>query len=216
MESYLSTWFKIFTFQIFTIFFFCVFVSKIFKTLLLLQFSSDWTKLYCKYVGHEGMNDFFDNLTKIKKFITLWRTIWGWKFQNAPPRTVLIRSEPKFMINKVVTRECKIVNVLAICQNLKFCDTWNFNLWVNGKILKCAISCAIAADRRAKTDENVGLGVLQETYLGYFWCPIPWDWFRVIRCTLQNFQFFKFLCYFPKFHPFSTKRYCKYVGREGI
>ncbi len=27
---------------------------------------------------------------------------------------------------------------------------------------------------------------------GYFGCPIPWFWFGVIRCTLQNFQFYDF------------------------
>ena len=25
-----------------------------------------------------------------------------------------------------------------------------------------------------------------------FWCPIPWVWFEVIRCTLQNFRFHDF------------------------
>ena len=34
-------------------------------------------------------------------------------------------------------------------------------------------------------DENLGLGVLQYTYVGYFWCPIPWVWFAVIQCTVR-------------------------------
>ncbi len=41
----------------------------------------------------------------------------------------------------------------------------------------------------SETDETLGLSVLQRIYVGYFWCPIPWVWFGVIRCTLQNFQF---------------------------
>ncbi len=51
--------------------------------------------------------------------------IWGWKFQNATP-IALIRSEQNFMINKVVIGEYKLINVLAICQYLKFCGTLKF------------------------------------------------------------------------------------------
>ena len=39
-------------------------------------------------------------------------------------------------------------------------------------------------DRRAKRTKI--------TYIRYFWGPIPWVWFGVIRCTLQNFQFHDF------------------------
>ena len=41
-------------------------------------------------------------------------------------------------------------------------------------------------------EENFGLGVLQSIYVEYFWCPIPWVWFGVIQCTLQNFRFYDF------------------------
>ena len=50
----------------------------------------------------------------------------GWKFQNTTPPMVFIRSDPKFMINKAVIRECKVINVLAMCQKLKL--LWNFEI----------------------------------------------------------------------------------------
>ncbi len=50
-------------------------------------------------------------LTICQKLKMLWyfeifcyhRTTWGWKFQNPTP-TILIRSEPNFMINKAAIR----------------------------------------------------------------------------------------------------------------
>ncbi len=46
------------------------------------------------------------------------------------------------MINKVVIRECKVINVLAMCQKLKILwhFNWTFSMGVNGKVLICAIS----------------------------------------------------------------------------
>ena len=40
--------------------------------------------------------------------------------------TVFIQSESNFMINKAVMKEYKVLNVLAIYQNLKFGETLNF------------------------------------------------------------------------------------------
>ena len=48
------------------------------------------------------------------------------------------------------------------------------------------------ADRRVKRTKIWDLGVLQCIYVGYLWWPIPWDWFGVIWCTLQNFQIYDF------------------------
>ncbi len=62
------------------------------------------------------------------------RTIWGWKFQNAIPRTIFIRPGPNFMLNTAVMWEYKAMDILAICQNLKKnVSLWNFNIGVNGK-----------------------------------------------------------------------------------
>ena len=54
-------------------------------------------------------------------------------------------------------------------------------------------------NRRAKRDKHLILGVLQCTYVEYFWCSISWVWFGIIQCTLQNFQF-SYNCSSPKFH----------------
>ncbi len=43
----------------------------------------------------------------------------GLEFQNSTLPTLLIRSEPNFMINKAVIRAYKVINVLAICPKLK-------------------------------------------------------------------------------------------------
>ena len=51
---------------------------------------------------------------------------------------IFIPSEPQFMRNKAVIRKCKVINDLVICQ--KLIVLWHFEMGVNGKILKCAIS----------------------------------------------------------------------------
>ena len=45
--------------------------------------------------------------------------------KNATP-SVFIPSEPNVIINKAAIRLYKVINVLAICQNSKFCGTLNF------------------------------------------------------------------------------------------
>ena len=57
----------------------------------------------------------------------------GWKFQNATLPTVLIRSEPIFIINNAAIREYKVVNVLAICQKLKL--LWYFEILATWKLM---------------------------------------------------------------------------------
>ncbi len=56
-------------------------------------------------------------------------------------KTLLIRPELKFMMNKAVIREYKVIHLLVICQKLKM--LWHFEIltWESmGKIVKCAIS----------------------------------------------------------------------------
>ncbi len=43
----------------------------------------------------------------------------GCKFHNSTPPTVLIQSEPNFMISKAAIGEYKLINVLTICQKLQ-------------------------------------------------------------------------------------------------
>ncbi len=101
-----------------------------------------------------------------------------------------IWSQPNFMINKAVIREYKAINVLVICQKLKFVAVWNFNMGVTGKILKCAISWKRwNLDFENSWIENSRiwkLVILVGAYVMYFLCLILWFQFGVIRCTLQN------------------------------
>ncbi len=83
--------------------------------------------------------------------------------------------------NKAVITECKVMDILAICQKLKIKKIvahWNFNMWINGKILKCAISWKRLI---------VGLAHVSTTYVGYFLCLILWVQFGVTLWE-QKFQ----------------------------
>ena len=70
------------------------------------------------------------------------------------------------MINTAVIGKYK--GILVICQKKKkhFVALRNFNIGLNGKPEMWNISKT--ADRRAKRTKNLGLGVLQCTYVGYF------------------------------------------------
>ncbi len=98
------------------------------------------------------------------------------------------RSGPNFIINTAVIGEYKVMDILAIC--LKLIILWHFEM---------------------------GLCVLQCTYVGYFWCPIPWVWFGVIQCTLQNFQFYSFLkpLLLSQFSADSSKLFTRYHNHTG-
>ena len=90
----------------------------------------------------------------------------------------------------------------------------NFNMGVNGKILKCAISSKRLIGER---DENLGLAVLGSAYVGHFSCQILWVQFGVIRCTLQNFRWKNFQkatapTFFIQFQPdFMESMIIRYV-----
>ncbi len=75
-----------------------------------------------------------------------------------------------------------------------------------GKPKMCNISKTVI--RRTK---RTGLGVIQYTCFRYLWYPIPWAWFRVIRCTLQNFQ----TMFLSQFSSDSSKRYATYHNHTG-
>ncbi len=51
------------------------------------------------------------------------------------------------------------------------------------------------SQQRLIVDENLGLGELQCTYVGYFWCPIPWVWFGSFGalCKISDSMFFETL-----------------------
>ncbi len=68
----------------------------------------------------------FGDLSKNKNFMALFFFLeifvntgpYGcWKFQNATTPTVLMPSEPNFMINKVAIREYKVINVWRSAEN---------------------------------------------------------------------------------------------------
>ncbi len=74
--------------------------------------------------------------------------MWGWKFQNATPPTVFIRSEPNLIINKAVIRECK--NYVKL--NIKDCKIlWQFKI-LTWKSMESPKKCNIVkiADHPAK------------------------------------------------------------------
>ncbi len=78
--------------------------------------------------------------------------------------------------------------------------------------LKCGIS-----QKRLIVERNGWKFATQCTYVGYFWCPIPWVWFGVIQCTLQNFQFYNFLktLLLSQFSSHSSKLYTRYHNHTG-
>ncbi len=75
---------------------------------------------------------FLGELPKIKNFMALWifvstgPCIWGWKFQNATPRTVSIRCQPNFMRTLASMVEYRLLLVLTIDQFLKI--LWHFEI----------------------------------------------------------------------------------------
>ncbi len=80
---------------------------------------------------------------------------------------------------------------------------WNFNMGVNGKILKCAV-CILKTDDCTVTWMKIGgLVIVSTAYVGYFSCRILWVQFAVIRCTLQisDVKISKDYSY-HSFHPF--------------
>ncbi len=83
-------------------------------------------------------------------------SIWGWKFQNTIPPTVFIQCQSNFMRSLATMGEYRLLLFLAISQIKKNVSLWNFNMGVNGKIMKCAIFWKW---QTVQTDENFGLMV---------------------------------------------------------
>ncbi len=88
---------------------------------------------------------------------------------NHYPLPVFIPSEPTFMINKVVMREYKVINVLVICPKLKilnFMAVWNFvNTGANGAgNIKVLNPCLMYNKVWLRSDKNCrrGLAVIRE------------------------------------------------------
>ena len=87
--------------------------------------------------------------------------------------------------------EYRLSLFLAIAQVLKI--LWpleNFKMGSQWENLKCGIfRKRLIVERNGQKFGTLGTTV---HYGRYFWCPIPWVWFGVIRCTLQNFRFYDF------------------------
>ncbi len=69
--------------------------------------------------------------------------------------------------------------------SLKKWALWNFNMGVDGKVLKYAISW-----KRLTVDQNgwkFGTCGPVKCMCRYFWCQAIWVQFGVIQCTLQSF-----------------------------
>ena len=141
------------------------------------------------------------------------RTIWGWKFQNATPPTVFIWFEPNFMISKAVIGKYTVMDILAICQNLKI--LWQF------EILTCE---SIGRPRKSigkswkwpiaeRNGQKLGTwGTTLHIYWVYFWCLIPWVWFwgHVVQFAKFLILWFSKWYSFNSFHHISTKLHTKY------
>ncbi len=54
-----------------------------------------------------------------KIFVNTEKKKTYWKFQNATPPTVLVQSEPSFVLNKAVKGEYKVMDILATLANIK-------------------------------------------------------------------------------------------------
>ncbi len=92
-----------------------------------------------------------------------------------------IGSHPTFVRTLLTMGECSLLLFLAIGQ---IQNVWHFEMLTLESMGKRLIV--------ERNWQKLGLGVLQYTYGGYFWCLIPWVWFGVIQCTLQYFQFYNF------------------------
>ncbi len=111
--------------------------------------------------------------------------------------TILSEKKPCFLAlldfvsRATIVAQASVVRFLGNRPSLKnVVSLWNFNIGVNGKYLKCGIS-----RKRLIVEWNgrkFGTRGITGHLLGYFWWPIPWVWFEVIRCTLQNFRFYDF------------------------
>ncbi len=106
-------------------------------------------------------------------------------------------------------RKYRLVLFLAISQVLKICGTLNFNMGVNGTIVKYAIPWK----RLAVVGTHGPRNCIYRVLLG----QVISVQFGVIRCTLQNFRpmFSKGYCC-HSFHPISTKLYGKHSNQGSI
>ncbi len=103
-----------------------------------------------------------------------------------------------------------------------FVALWNFNMGVNGKILKCAKSwkCLIVLAKRTEIWNSQQSYELVLHKYGTFYV-----WFFEFSlgslhsgalCKISDVRIFKSLYSSPSFHPISTKLYKRYGNQGGI
>ncbi len=95
---------------------------------------------------------------------------------------------------------------------------WHFEIltWESmGKPKMWNISKRLIVEQNGR---KLGLGIPQCTYVGYLWCLIPWVWFGVIWCSLQNFQFYNFLknLFLSQFSSNFIQLYGRYPNHEAM
>ena len=139
-------------------------------------------------------------------------------FQKSSP-TAFIRCQPNFM---------RTLPTMGIQLGINFWGNWptkfkiflarwNFNMGVNGKMLKCAMSWkGLTVEQNGCHVKFVTHGPRNST-CRVLSVQVIWVQFWVIQRTLQNFWCFRFSkgCCSHSFHPVSTKLYssmCMYSG----
>ncbi len=118
---------------------------------------------------------------------------------------------------KAVMEQYKVRDNLSICQKKKkIVAVWNFNMGVNGGILKCAISwkqLIVAWNGRKFGTLPVNYCMCRELFHVCFF-EFSLGIFSAL-CKISDVKIFKAYCS-PRFHSISTKLHCKYVDHEGI
>ncbi len=182
------------------------------------------TKVYGKHGNQGGIQviNFSGDLPKIKHFMAPWnccnhRTIWGWKFQSATHPTVFIQCQSNFMRTLATMGEYRLLLFLAIGQiKKKIVALWNFNMGVNGKIMKCAIPWKWPTMERngwkfgTRSLRNSLCRVLfRSGHSSSLWGhSVHFAKFPMLRLSKG--------CRSYSFHPISTKLYGKHGNQGGM
>ncbi len=130
----------------------------------------------------------FCNLPKLKNFLALWNFV-----NTCYTGLEISKCYSSYNFHSMTTKRyegirhhggIQAITFLSNRRSFKYFVTlWNFNMDVNGKILRSQYHDNGWPWR--ETGQNLGLALLCTVYVRYFLCLIRWVQFGVIQCTLQ-------------------------------